>query len=137
MGAAALFIGLDHTKRDEALDDLGLEPILVRVARLPARLGMEQTDCGHGEGLAMALAQEMLPPYVAYVTVSDSKAIIGLCRSLQDAHIPTNRSFIQKLISGVGKGTAIRMLKNLAHVSKSALQYTQTSASFRPPSVLP
>ena len=92
------YISAERSSQDKSLDEFKMTPVLARIAQLPERMGVEKTDCGHGEGHTMALAQEILPPLMAYITVSNSKAIIGLTRALRDASIPT-------MVTGTSSGS--------------------------------
>jgi len=103
-------------------------PVLARLKRLPSRVGFEEADCGTGEAVAIALAEEVLPPQLPAWILSDSRILAGAYRIMRDAIFPSNRKFIKSL-SGVGKGSMIRILKDLALWSKPTMEFLKSQSS--------
>ena len=114
---------------DDAWDDATWTPHLVRIMILPEHTGCEQTDNDTGELQAASLAEEILPPSLGAILIADSTTSISTYRTLRDGHVVSNRALVRKIMSGCGKGTVGRLLRNLTHHSQQALHLTSSSSA--------
>lgn len=59
-------------------------PILARAANLPENFGVHKSDIGHGEGIAMCMALEIISSLTCGVILTDSRAVRDVTRQLSD-----------------------------------------------------
>ena len=88
-------------------------PLLARVKSLPTKMGFEETDNNTGEVTAVSLAEEMLPPGLGTIIFADSTTSIALYRTIRDGTIISNRAMVRKILSGCGKATVGKLMRNL------------------------
>ena len=119
----------ENDPQDDSWDDSEWNPYIARMMILPEKMGFEPTDNDTGEILAMSLADEMLPPAIPAIYISDSTTSTGVYRSLRDGTITSNRALVRKILSGCGKGCVGRLLRNLAHHSIKAQHLASYSAA--------
>ena len=105
-------------------------PILALGAYLPDKIGTDKTDNGHAECHAVNLAEEILPVHVAAVIVSDSLSTITGYRALRDGIIPSHRVLIRRILPGLGRAGAVRLLRNLGLWSIPSKNLLYNSAAF-------
>ena len=89
-------------------------PVLARIIIMPNNIGPEKTDNGHAEAMGMALAEETLPTSLPYILLTNSNALKIAYRCTRDGVIPSPRFFVRNILSGTGKGSIGRILKNQA-----------------------
>ena len=104
-------------------------PLMARVRALPLKMGFEDTDNNTGEVTAASLAEEMLPPGLGAVIFADSTTSIALYRTIRDGTIISSRAMVRKILSGCGKATVGKLMRNLALWSVTTKNMMATSAA--------
>ena len=73
-------------------------PFMARMMILPERMGCEPTDNDTGEVLATSLTEEMLPPSLGAILISDSTMAMSTYRVLRDGSVPSSRALVRKVM---------------------------------------
>ena len=124
---SAVVLCLPKVEENETLQD-GLwqnriaTPILARASNLPKRFGVHESDIGHGEGIAICMALEIVSTITCGVILTDSQAVRDVAQRLRNRDMTTglDRPYIRKLISGIGKSICARMNRSYAHLLESS-----------------
>jgi len=113
---SATVICLADVKDNESWDeekwkDRVAIPIYARASSLPKFFGVHKSDIGHGEGIAVCMALDLLNSNLKGAIVMDSKSIREMALAIRDRDDKEiiSRAYIRKTISGVGKCIGSKM----------------------------
>ena len=99
-------------------------PIYARAAVLPKKFGVHNSDIGHGEGVAVCQALDILVLLRSSVLVMDSKSLREVATNIRDRPDRTkiDRKLIRTIISGVSKHIGSRMNCTFEFLEKKQVQ---------------
>lgn len=92
--------------------------------------GDEDTDNGKAEIISSCLEEEILPPNLQAIIITDSTTTMATYQMIQDGNIPSNRSLIWMVMSGEVKECTDQLLFNIELWSQPENAYNKTGPLF-------
>jgi len=84
-------------------------PFIMRSSILPNHIGVNPSDCNHGEAMAICLQEECLPPEICRAAIMDSDSIRSRVLELRQDEAIRHRKKVRCIYPGIGKGLMSRI----------------------------